>query len=683
MSEVPPGLIKRIRADSVWRNPTPGDGFETMALSEKALQLLKRAKQAGFSDRQIATIVNRGHGAPAQTPEPKDPKDERDPRDFAGSTQHPEPSTQPPTPSPQHPAPGARILTEADVRRLRREAGIRPVFKSVDTCAGEFEAFTPYYYSTYERTNESVRSDRKKIVILGGGPNRIGQGIEFDYCCVQAVFALKELGYETIMVNSNPETVSTDYDTADKLYFEPLTVEDVLAICDVERPDGVIVQLGGQTPLNLARALEAEGVPIIGTSPDSIDLAEDRDRFGKLLERLKIPQPENGAGRTLDEVQAIATRIGYPVMVRPSYVLGGRAMQTVWSAEQLAEFTRMAIEVADGHSILVDKFLDNATEVDVDALGDGRRIVIAAVMEHIEEAGIHSGDSACVIPPRTLSPAVMEKIRRHTHQLGLALQVKGLMNIQYAVRDEEVYVLEVNPRASRTVPYVSKAIGVPVAQLAAKVMTGLTLEELGFTEERSIHYYAVKEAVLPFHKFPGCTVELGPEMRSTGEVMGIDADFGMAFAKSQLAAGTSLPDSGDIFVSINDHDKPLFVEVARQLVQLGFGLVATHGTSEFLNRHGIPNRMIFKISVGRPNVADLAMNNEIAMIVNTFTGWKAREDEKKIRTIAIQRELPLFTTIAAARAAACALAALKSRKPDVRALQDYHASLRTGSMTKD
>ncbi|HPK03529.1 MAG TPA: carbamoyl-phosphate synthase large subunit [Candidatus Sumerlaeota bacterium] len=604
-----------------------------MKLSTDLLDLLRRAKQHGFSDQQIAWTINRHLD-------------------------------------------GSRQVTEADIRRLRREHGIRPVFKSVDTCAGEFEALTPYYYSTYERHNESVRSDRPKIMILGGGPNRIGQGIEFDYCCVQAVFALKAEGYETIMVNSNPETVSTDYDTSDKLYFEPLTVEDVLAICDIEQPDGVIVQLGGQTPLKLCRELEAEGVKIIGTSPDSIDLAEDRDRFGRLLAELGIPQPENGSGRTLEEVERVVQRIGYPVMVRPSYVLGGRAMQTVWDRDQLVEFTREAFEVAEGHPILIDKFLANATEVDVDALSDGDDVVIAAIMEHIEEAGIHSGDSACVIPPRLLSDHVIATIRRATHQLARALKVKGLMNVQYAVRDEEVYVLEVNPRASRTVPYVSKAIGQPIAQYAARLMVGRTLREIGFTEEPRIHFYAVKEAVLPFNKFPGCTVILGPEMRSTGEVMGVDADYAMAFAKSQLAAGSKLPLDGRIFVSVNDYDKRQFLPIARKLVELGFEFLCTAGTHRFLSDNGVASRQVEKLSEGRPNIQDLVMNNEVGMIVNTFSGDKARHDEKMIRTLAIRYELPLFTTIAAARAVAQAIAALKVKQLEVKSLQEYHAELR-------
>jgi carbamoyl-phosphate synthase large subunit len=608
-----------------------------MALSPEAIIRLRRAKQAGFSDRQIAHLVSQRRLERAEEP-----------------------------------------VTEDEVRAWRREHGIIPVFKSVDTCAGEFEALTPYYYSTYERSNESVRSDKKKIIILGGGPNRIGQGIEFDYCCVQAVFALKADGFETIMVNSNPETVSTDYDTADKLYFEPLTVEDVLAICELEKPDGVIVQLGGQTPLNLARQLEAAGVPIIGTTVDSIDLAEDRDRFGGLLNDLGILQPENGSGRTLAEVQAIAKRLGYPVMVRPSYVLGGRAMQVVWDDDNLITFTHQAIEAADGHPILVDKFLDRAIEVDVDALGDGEQIVIAAIMEHIEEAGIHSGDSACVIPPRTLSDQVLNTIRENTVRIGQALKVKGLMNIQYAVKDELVYVLEVNPRASRTVPFVSKAVGKPIAQLAARVMAGRTLAELGFTETPEIHYFAVKEAVLPFNKFPGTTVQLGPEMRSTGEVMGIDADYAIAFAKSQAAAGTAIPLSGNVFISINDADKPVFLPIAKHLAELGFQLIATAGTTRYLRDHGkIDVREIFRISEGRPNIQDLVTNQEVCMIINTFSGGEAHADEKAIRTLAIHREVPLFTTISAARAVTTAIEALREQKISVKSLQEYHAELQS------
>ncbi|MBI1784683.1 ATP-grasp domain-containing protein, partial [Candidatus Sumerlaeota bacterium] len=438
----------------------------------------------------------------------------------------------------------------------------------------------------------------------------------------------------------------------------------------------VIVQFGGQTPLNLAKGLEAEGVPIIGTSPESIDLAEDRSRFGALLERLGIPQPENGWGHTIEEVRAIAHRMGFPVLVRPSYVLGGRAMEICYNDAQLEKFTDAAIQAADGHPILVDRFLDSAVEVDVDALADGESVTISAIMEHIEEAGIHSGDSACVIPTRTLSENVLAQIRKYTHQLGLALKVKGLMNIQYAVKDEKVYVLEVNPRASRTVPYVSKAIGIPIAQIAAKIMVGKTLKELKFTEEPKIHYYAVKEAVLPFIKFPECTIALGPEMRSTGEVMGIDADYGMAFAKSQAAAGVSLPTSGTIFISINDRDKPIFEPIARKFHELGFNIVATGGTSDFLKKQGIPNERIFKINEGRPHIGDLIINREVAMVVSTFTGEESKYDEKPIRRHAVMHSVPLVTTTAAARAAALAIEQLQKRKMDVKAIQDFHAELK-------
>ena len=604
-----------------------------MTPTDHTSEILFRAKQLGFSDVQIAHLMT-----------------------AAGT---------------------GGAVTEKQVRQWRRGLGIKPVYKSVDTCAGEFEAVTPYYYSTYETMNESIRSERKKIIILGGGPNRIGQGIEFDYCCVQAVFALKDEGYETIMINSNPETVSTDYDTADKLYFEPLTIEDVLAICELEQPYGVIVQFRGQTPLNLAKELEAEGVPIIGTSPESIDLAEDRQRFGELLEKLDVLQPENGSGMTLEEIRAVARRIGFPVLVRPSYVLGGRAMEIVWSEDELERFIHAAMQAAEGHPILVDRFLNNAVEVDVDALADGENVTIAAIMEHIEQAGIHSGDSACVIPTRTLSPDVLDQIRRTTRRLGLALQVKGLMNIQYAVKDERVYVLEVNPRASRTAPYVSKAIGVPIAQLAARIMVGRSLPDLGFTEEPKVGYYCVKEAVLPFQKFPGCTIGLGPEMRSTGEVMGIDMDYGMAFAKSQAAAGVALPVSGKIFFSVNDEDKETFEPIARSLHKSGFELIATRGTSEFLSERGVPAAMIYKINEGHPNVADLIINGEIDMVISTFSGEDSKYDEKPIRSLAVAHSIPLVTTAAAARAAALAIEKLKDNAMTVCALQDYHALKRT------
>jgi carbamoyl-phosphate synthase large subunit len=509
---------------------------------------------------------------------------------------------------------------------------------------------------------------------LGGGPNRIGQGIEFDYCCVQAVFALKKDGYEVIMVNSNPETVSTDYDTSDKLYFEPVTAEDVLNIIDIEKPEGVIVQFGGQTPLNIARSLENQDVRILGTSVESIDLAEDRERFGTLGKQIGLLMPEHGAGYSFEEVRETARSIGYPIMVRPSYVLGGRAMEIVYTEDKLREYITRAAQVSENHPVLVDKFLVDATEVDVDAVADGKRVVIAAIMEHIEAAGIHSGDSACVIPTRTLSQKVLETVRRKTVELGIALQVKGLMNIQFAIKDEQVYVLEVNPRASRTVPYVSKAIGIPIAQIAALVMVGHTLEELGFTEEPKITHYAVKEAVLPFNKFPGCQITLGPEMCSTGEVMGIDTDFGRAFAKSQIAALLALPMKGGIFISIADKDKPAFLPVAKKFRELDFRLIATRGTQKFLQEQGIEATPCEKISEGRPHVIDFMINNEVQMVINTTTSIETTPDEYQIRSNALIRDLPLLTTIAAARAASEGIASLRTGSPTIQALQDYHKS---------
>lgn len=565
-------------------------------------------------------------------------------------------------------------LKEVVFRNFRKSIGIKAVFKSVDTCGGEFSAETPYYYSTYEDDNESIRSDKKKIMIIGGGPNRIGQGIEFDYCCVQGLFALSKAGFETIMVNSNPETVSTDYDTADKLYFEPVTIEDVLNIIDVEDPDGVIVQFGGQTPLKIAVALEKAGVKIIGTSPDSIDLAEDRERFGALLNKFNIPQPENGTGRTFEQVKDQAEKIGYPVMVRPSYVLGGRAMQIVYDESNLKEFMKMAIDVSPEHPILIDKFLNEAIEVDVDALCDMKQVVIAAIMEHIEFAGIHSGDSACVIPPRTLSENVLEKIRDYTKKLGIALKVKGLMNIQYAVKNEDVYILEVNPRASRTVPFVSKTIGYPIAKYAARIMAGETLDQIGFTKEIKIDYYSVKEAVLPFAKFPECEVILGPEMRSTGEVMGIDPNFGIAFAKSQAGANVALPKDGAIFISVNDNDKPAVVEIARKFVEMGFEIIATEGTMKFLDNNDIKATKVFKVHEGRPNVVDLLINKKVKLVVNTVLSKTSLFDEKAIRQIAYARNIPCITTMSAARAAVSGIEAIKNNTQTIRSLQDYHAN---------
>jgi carbamoyl-phosphate synthase large subunit len=614
-----------------------------VSVRNQLTEVLRKAKSFGFSDRQIAFLVNR--------------------------------------------AAGEKRYSEGDIRRLRYDLGIEAVFKAVDTCAGEFEAYTPYYYSTYERENESQRSDRPKVVILGGGPNRIGQGIEFDYCCVHAVFALREEGFEAIMVNSNPETVSTDYDTSDKLYFEPLTVEDVLNILRVEQPDGVIVQFGGQTPLSIAVPLEraiAEDprlrgrVKILGTSPDSIDLAEDRKRFGALLAELDIPQPPNATGMSVEEVIAAADQLGLPVLVRPSYVLGGRAMVIVRDRNQLGRFATAALRVSPEHPVLIDKFLEDATEIDVDALADGERVVIAAIMEHIEEAGIHSGDSACVIPPRTLSDEVLEKVRRYTHQIGRALNVRGLMNIQYAAKGNDIYVLEVNPRASRTVPFVSKAIGAPIAKLAAKIMVGRTLEQLGFTDEIRPPYYSVKEVVLPFARFPGCDILLGPEMRSTGEVMGIDPNFGVAFFKSQVAAGGALPLEGSIFISINDADKPKFLPVAKRFHEMGFKMYATNGTHRYLAQHGVATERVCKIAEGRPNVLDLMINDQVQLVINTAIGSVSETDTKAIRSNAVARGVPLITTVAAARAAVEGIAAARGQAFSVAALQDHHKQARIG-----
>ncbi|MDP2982387.1 MAG: carbamoyl-phosphate synthase large subunit [Candidatus Latescibacter sp.] len=563
-------------------------------------------------------------------------------------------------------------VSENAVRERRKQLGIESVFKTVDTCAAEFEAFTPYHYSTYESECEVVRSPRKKIMIIGGGPNRIGQGIEFDYCCVHASFALKEDGFETIMVNSNPETVSTDYDTSDKLYFEPLTLEHVLAICEKEKPDGVIVQFGGQTPLKLAKGLEAAGVPIIGTSPDSIDIAEDRKRFGMLVDRLGIKQPPNGTATDLEGARKIAERIGYPVLVRPSYVLGGRAMMICYNENILKTYFDAAINVSEERSVLVDKFLDAAIEIDVDAICDGKDVVIGGIMQHIENAGIHSGDSACILPPYSLSPDIISRIRESTHALARNLNVIGLMNIQYAIKDNEIYVLEVNPRASRTVPYVSKSIGVPLAKLAARVMTGKTLRELNFTEEVNLDYYCVKEAVLPFIKFPGVDSILGPEMKSTGEVMGIDPDFGVAFAKSQMSVNAGLPTSGRIFISVAGRDKDAIVPIAARLRDAGFTLVATSGTRESLEAHGIPAGLIMKIYDGRPNVLDLLTDGSIGLMINTPIGTQSHQDDYEIRRAAIIHNVPYTTTIAGATAAVEGILALLSKPLQVKCLQEYH-----------
>ncbi len=584
---------------------------------------LRRAKQLGFSDRQIAHLTSR---------------------------------------------------TEAEVRSARLAAGILPTYRLVDTCAAEFEAYTPYYYSTYGEEDETRRGDRRTVMILGGGPNRIGQGIEFDYCCVHAAFALREEGFETLMLNSNPETVSTDYDTSDKLYFEPLTLEDVLNVYEREGCWAAIVQFGGQTPLNLAAALQANGVRIIGTQPRSIEIAEDRQHFSALLHRLGLNQPPNGTAT--DETQAVevANRIGYPVLVRPSFVLGGRAMEIVYGEDDLRRYIRTAVEASPERPVLVDRFLEDAVEVDVDCIADGETAVIGAVMQHIEEAGIHSGDSACVIPAFSLSDATQAEIVRATKAMARELDVRGLMNVQFAVKDEAVYVLEVNPRASRTVPFVSKALGVPLAKLAAKVMAGKTLRELGFTEPVVPKHFSVKEAVFPFVRFPGIDIVLGPEMKSTGEVMGIDADLGVAYAKSQMAAQPPLPTAGNVFVSVKDQDKAAMAGFAPQLVALGFTLYATSGTAQALAANGVPVTRLFKLAEGRPHVIDMIKNDEIQLIINTPSGKTPRQDEVRIRSLAVARRVPTLTTVSAVEASIRAIAALQKKGIGVRSLQEYHGA---------
>jgi carbamoyl-phosphate synthase large subunit len=562
--------------------------------------------------------------------------------------------------------------TEHTVRKWRTQQGIESVFKLVDTCAAEFEAYTPYYYSTYEREDESRGSERKKIMILGGGPNRIGQGIEFDYCCVHAAFALKSLGFETIMVNSNPETVSTDYDTSDKLYFEPLTFENVLDIVAKEKPDGVIVQFGGQTPLNLAVSLKKAGVPIIGTTPESIDIAEDRDKFKALLMKLNLTQPENGIAVTFHEAKEVANIIGYPVVVRPSYVLGGRAMEIVYTESDLAAFMEKATEASPERPILIDKFLEDALEIDVDAVADGERCVVAGIMEHIEEAGIHSGDSACALPPYSLDDDVIERIKTYTYKLAKELNVVGLMNIQYAVRNDVLYVLEVNPRASRTVPFVSKATGIQWAKVAAKLMVGMKLKDLGIVKEVEVKHIAVKESVFPFNRFPGVDTILGPEMKSTGEVMGIDSTFGEAFWKAQLGAGQNLPSQGNVLLSVKNKDKRNVVFIAKKLSDLGFNLIATKGTGKILVNSGLEVRYINKVSEGRPHIVDMIKNGEINLIINTPRGRNPKLDEVAIRANAVQYKIPYTTTISGAQAVVNAIESMKRGNLHVKALQDYY-----------
>ncbi|HEY3582596.1 MAG TPA: carbamoyl-phosphate synthase large subunit [Pyrinomonadaceae bacterium] len=564
--------------------------------------------------------------------------------------------------------------SEDQVRARRKELGIVPVYKRVDTCGAEFESHTPYLYSTYETEDEAAPTDARKIMILGSGPNRIGQGIEFDYCCCHASFALHEAGFETIMVNCNPETVSTDYDTSDRLYFEPLTFEDVMNIVDVEKPEGVIVQFGGQTPLNLAMRLHKAGVKIIGTSPDSIDLAEDRKRFGSLLKELGIPQPENGMAASVEEAHEVAARIGYPVLVRPSYVLGGRAMAIVYDEEQLEQYVRTAVGFTPDRPVLIDRFLEQAAEFDVDALADDSACVIAGIQEHIEEAGIHSGDSSCVLPPVRIDPEHLETMRHYTKKLARALSVCGLMNIQFAIKDHRVYVLEVNPRASRTVPFVSKATGVPIARIAALVMAGQKLAEFRLPEELTVQRFFIKSPVFPFAKFPGVDPILSPEMHSTGEVMGIGDTFGEAYGKALMGAGLGLPSRGKAFMSVNDADKGSAVLLARKLNRLGFELIATLGTAARLREVGLEVESVFKVNEGRPNISDHIKSGEISLIINTPLGRVSRYDEQAIRRAALQYNVPCVTTMTGAQALVEAIVAKDmNTTPNVHSLQELHA----------
>lgn len=622
---------------------------------------LRRLKAMGFSDRRLADLAVRSvnvAGGLAETQARRSGLLHDAIRAMAGAT------------------------NESEVRALRRKLGVLPVFKRIDSCAAEFEAITPYMYSTYEAPtfgepeDEAMPSDRRKIVILGGGPNRIGQGIEFDYCCVHACFALAEAGYETIMVNCNPETVSTDYDTSDRLYFEPLTAEDVLEILRVEQQNGelvgVIVQFGGQTPLKLAAALEREGIPILGTSPDAIDLAEDRERFAALVEKLGLKQPANGIARSRDEAVAVASRIGYPVLMRPSYVLGGRAMEIVDSEQQLDNYISTAVQVSGDSPVLIDQYLRDAIECDVDALCDGDQVVVAGVMQHIEEAGIHSGDSACTLPPYSLTADIVAEMERQADALAMALGVRGLMNVQFAVKDGEVYLIEVNPRASRTVPFVAKAIGQPVAKIASRVMAGEKLKDFP-TFKRDLDYMAVKEAVFPFARFPGVDPVLSPEMKSTGEVMGIDGDFATAFLKAQLGAGMRLPEAGTVFVSVKASDKPQILPAVETLVREGFRIIATSGTQAFLSEAGLPVELVNKVAEGRPHIVDKIIDGEIALIFNTTEGWQSLKDSQSIRASALTAKVPYFTTAAASRAAAQAIAAIRGSQLEVRSLQDYYS----------
>ncbi|MBI5472047.1 MAG: carbamoyl-phosphate synthase large subunit [Ignavibacteriae bacterium] len=572
---------------------------------------------------------------------------------------------------------------ETSVRELRKRLDVLPVFKTVDTCAAEFAAETPYHYSTYETENESVRSSNKKVIILGGGPNRIGQGIEFDYCCVHGVMGLEEEGYETIMINCNPETVSTDYDTTDKLYFEPLTLEDVLNICEQEQPDGIIVSFGGQTPLKIAKALEANGFKILGTSTEGIDLAEDRKRFGKLLDELAIPCPAWGTTSTVDDALAITQRIGYPVLVRPSYVLGGRAMEICYGDEALREYMAKAVHVSPEHPVLIDRFLEDAFEFDVDALSDGKEVYIGGVMQHIEEAGIHSGDSSCVLPPYQITAQQLHTLMSYTRKLALALNVVGLVNVQYAMQDGVVYVLEVNPRASRTVPFVSKATGIPLAKIAAKLMVGKKLRDLAIGGFNWARHVSVKASVFPFPKFPQARHFLGPEMRSTGEVMGISNNFGVSFAKASIASGMPLPQSGTVFVSLNDNDKrDRALSIVRALFRLGFKIIATEGTAKFLNRNGVPNKAVLKAGEPTLNIVDIIRNGWVQLIINTPLGQTSREDEHAIGQTAMEYKVPFITTLAAAASACKSIDEMRSSQLSVMSVQEHHELAAQGGVAK-
>jgi len=625
LSGIDPWFIANIEEIVVFENAMVKEFNDNGVLPKETL---KQAKQFGFSDPQLAQIMK---------------------------------------------------TDELSVRNLRKEEGINAVFKLVDTCAAEFEAYTPYYYSTYEDEDEGAtiagkKSSplRKKIMILGGGPNRIGQGIEFDYCCCHASFALKELGCETIMVNSNPETVSTDYDTSDKLYFEPLTFEDVMNIIESEKPDGVIVQFGGQTPLNLARRLSEVGVPIIGTSVKSIDLAENREKFSNFINQLGIDQPENGSANSAQEAVDIATKIGYPVLARPSYVLGGRAMKIVYDKQALLEFIEEAKDVSQGHPILIDKFIEDAIEVDVDAISDGENTFVAGMMEHIENAGIHSGDSACVLPPHTLSQNLLGQIKKHTCNIAKGLNVVGLLNIQFAIKGEQIYVLEVNPRASRTVPFVSKATGTPLAKIASKIMAGKKIFDFQFVDPESLEHISVKESVLPFSRFSGVDIVLGPEMKSTGEVMGIDATFGAAFAKAQMCANQELPQKGNLFLSVNDSDKRHIAFLAKKLFDMGFDIISTKGTARTLKASGVKTEIIDKVGDGKNNFLDRIKKNEIQLIINTPSGERSQSDMRAIRSAATMYGVPCITTIQGAWAAINGIETSKEKGFVTQSLQDYY-----------